>query len=91
MSSYLLTLYADGLECSGTCETCSCADDMQRRVYPCPHRFDVAPPEACASYDPDVRACGTVFATMYNHLLLTHSAVQIAALINAQHSEETRP
>lgn len=71
-----------------TCVTCSCCTDSGTRVYPCPHRRDVNPPDACAAYDPDVRECGTAIATEYNHMLLTASAAQVAERAVAQSREE---
>lgn len=67
-----------------TCASCACATESGHRVYPCPHRQSVNPPDACAAYDPDVRALGTGIATEYTHMLLTHSAAQVAecAIVN---------
>lgn len=47
----------------GHCTTCANADENNTRIFPCPHRHDIEPPESCQQYDPDVRHFGTALAT----------------------------
>lgn len=50
---------------TGQCTTCANADAQENRIFPCPHRLDVPPPDLCNKYDPDVRHFGTHLATNF--------------------------
>lgn len=50
---------------TGQCTTCANADAHEHRLFPCPHRLDVSPPDSCNHYEPDVRHFGTHIATNF--------------------------